>query len=426
MPSELCPSDEASRWCGREQEVLEESRREPTFASERRSPQHGTPQRSGEWARATRRARRAAQDHPAELAYLWNLCRSRNTDSTRNHLEQESVKSTTLHTYQQHHAEWMRWCRQSQKNLSTPTSLEMAMIHVLRPSLLQGFDVGNRSDSPCVSVPLPPRLGPVSSKRRRPNQKGPEGLGTPCARELEGPAAVDPRARPRIGDQPARQLRDVNGDAPGHRYVSTSRRDRVAERKQFGSATPGSGGAFRPMGPALVPSRRRDCKQNPAARRHNYLGLVKPPVAGTAGRPDCQDSKEGRKAVHLHHRSVRCGSKAASGVLRHHAARDVPFRAEQRQGVTLHKTIEEVQKRCRWLASTSLRRYEKSARLSRISGRPPGTGPRQDSGARSKSACEPDASRPQRTRLKRAPPKPSAERRRGSRHFQALNGAARR
>ena len=30
-----------------------------------------------EWVRATRRAKRAAQDHPAELAYLWNLCRSR-------------------------------------------------------------------------------------------------------------------------------------------------------------------------------------------------------------------------------------------------------------------------------------------------------------------------------------------------------------
>ena len=104
---------------------------------------------------------------------------------------------------------------------------------VLRPSPLQGFAVGNRSDSPCVSVPLSPRLGPVSSKQRGPNHKGPEGLGTPSARELEGPVAVDLLARPRIGAQPARPLRDVNGDAPGHRCVSTSR-------------TPGSGGAFRP------------------------------------------------------------------------------------------------------------------------------------------------------------------------------------
>ena len=170
------------------QEVLEESRREPRFATKRRSPQHGTSQRSGEWARATRRARRAAQDHPASPTFGTSVGLVRNTGSTRSHLEQASVKATTLHTYQQHYAEWMR-CRQHQKNLSTPTSLEMAMI--------QYFDhLFYRSDSP-----------------------------------------------------------------------------RVAERKQLGSATPGSGGAFRSMGPALVPSRRRACEQNPAARRHNFFWI---------------------------------------------------------------------------------------------------------------------------------------------------------
>ena len=81
VPSELCPSDEGSRWYDREQD-LEESRREPRFATKRRSSQHGTSQRSGEWARATRRARRAAQDHPAELAYIWNLCRSARHEAT--------------------------------------------------------------------------------------------------------------------------------------------------------------------------------------------------------------------------------------------------------------------------------------------------------------------------------------------------------
>ena len=77
VPSELCLSDEASRWCNQKQEVLEESHREPKLTSERRHPQCGTPQRSGERVRAMRRAKRAAQDHPTDLAYLWNLCRTR-------------------------------------------------------------------------------------------------------------------------------------------------------------------------------------------------------------------------------------------------------------------------------------------------------------------------------------------------------------
>ena len=105
---------------------------------------------------------------------------------------------------------------------------------VLRPSFLQVFAVGNRSDSPRVSVPLSSRLGPVSSKRRGPNQKGPEGLGTLGARELEGPVAVDPRACPRIGTQPARPLRDVNGDAPGHRCGSLKGNSLVPPRRGSG------------------------------------------------------------------------------------------------------------------------------------------------------------------------------------------------
>ena len=49
------------------------------------------------------------------------------TNSIRSYLEQASVNSVTLHTYRQHYAEWKRWCRQSKKILSTPTSLETAM-----------------------------------------------------------------------------------------------------------------------------------------------------------------------------------------------------------------------------------------------------------------------------------------------------------
>ena len=208
-----------------------------------------------------------------------------------------------------------------------------------------------------------PRLGPVSSKRRGPNQKGPEGLETPRARKkkLEGPAAVEPRARPRIGAQPARPLRDVNGDPPGHRCVSTSSRVRVAERKQIGSASPGSGGAFRPMGPALIPSRRRDYEQNPAARRHIFIGLVKPPAAGTAGQPYRQDSKEGRKSC-----SPSQSMRGARNSLRAPAQRlqvrylgitsHVMCHSRPNIDRTLHcRTIEEFQKRNRWLVSTSLR-----------------------------------------------------------------------
>ena len=107
-----------------------------------------------------------------------------NTGSTRSHLEQASVKATTLHTCQQHCAEWMRWCRQYQKNLSTPTSVEMAMIQYFDHLFFKGSPSGIGRTVPRVSVPLPSRLGPVSSKRRGPNHKGPEGLGTLGAREL--------------------------------------------------------------------------------------------------------------------------------------------------------------------------------------------------------------------------------------------------
>ena len=201
---------------------------------------------------------------------------------------------------------------------------------------------------------------------------------------------------------------------------SCDRRDRVAERKQFGSATPGSGSAFRPMGRALVPSRRRDCEQNPAARRHNRIGLVKPPVAWTAGQPDCQDSKEGRKAVHN-----RC---VAQGIARcRWGTLDITPHVKRHSGPSndraLHyRTIDQIQKRCRWLATTSLRRYEKISTSLALSGRPPGAGPRQDSGARSESACEPGASRPQRTRPEACTAQSFTERRRGSPHFQGPHG----
>ena len=69
--------------------------------------------------------------------------------------------------------------------------------------------------------------------------------------------------------------------------------------------------------------------------------------------------------------------------------------------------------------SSPLRKVSTSLALS---GRPPNAGPRQDSGARSKSACEPDSSRPQRTRPEACTAQTFTERRRDSPHFQALKG----
>ena len=150
-------------------------------------------------------------------------------------------------------------------------------------------------------------------------------------------------------------------------------------------------------------------KSATTARRHNHIALVKPPVVGTACQPDCQDSKEGRKIVLLHNRCVaqgiaRCGSKAAGGVLRHHAARDAPFRDEQRQGVTLQS------KRSRsggmWLASTSLRRFEKSAHLSRLVADPAQALVKIQEHARKVPVNLMPAGLSERD-VKRAPPKPS-------------------
>ena len=122
VPSELCPSDEASRWYDREQEVLEESRREPRFATKRRSSQDGDV--TAKWCMGSCDAQgQKSRPRPSCRArlHLEPLSVSGvNTGSTRSHLEQASVKATTLHNYQQHYAEWMRWCRQYQKNLSTP------------------------------------------------------------------------------------------------------------------------------------------------------------------------------------------------------------------------------------------------------------------------------------------------------------------
>ena len=69
--------------------------------------------------------------------------------------------------------------------------------------------------------------------------------------------------------------------------------------------------------------------------------------------------------------------------------------------------------------SSPLRKVSTSLTLG---GRLPCAGPRQDSGARSKSACEPDASKPQRTRREACTAQTFAERRCGSPHFQALKG----
>ena len=237
----------------------------------------------------------------------------------------------------------MRWCRQSQKNLSTPTSLEMAMIQYFDHLFFKGSPSGIGRTvlaSVCHCRPdwaLCLRSDVAESKR-------PEGLGTPSARKLEGPAAVDPRARPRPRIGAARPLRDVNSDATGHRCVSTSRRDRVAERRQLGSATPGSRGAFRPVGPALVPSLRRDCEQNPAAKRHNHMDSSSRLWLGPLVNLIAKELRAAAQRLQVGYLDI------TPHVMRHSGPSN--------DRASHCKTIEEVQKRCS--------RYEKSARISRL------------------------------------------------------------
>ena len=278
--------------------------------------------------------RRSSVNLPScQLAHIWNLCRSRgghrlNTKPPRAG-KRESDDS----------AHPSAPCGMDEVVPPVPEEPFDADVSrdghdsVLRPSFLQRFAVGNRSDSPRVSVPLSSRPGPVSSKRRGPNLKGPEGLGTLGARELEGPVAVDPRACPRIGTQPTRPLRDVNGDPPDHRCVFTSRRDRVAERKQLGSATPGSGITFDQWALHLFASKtqQHDDTSTLDSSSRPWLG----PLVNLIARTRKRDEK-----LFSFHRCVaqgtaRCRSEASGGIFGHHTACDAPFWAEQRQGVTL-------------------------------------------------------------------------------------------
>ena len=259
----------------------------------------------------------AAQDHPAELAYLWSLCRSRgehglDTKPPRAG-EREGDDSAHLSA---------ALCRQGEVVPPEPEGPFDADVSrdghdpILRPPLLQGFAVGSRSVPASVCHCRPDWAPCLRSDVGRINKalKGWERLqGTRRTRCLGSSCSPSQRSSTSTATSRCPRRRS-------HRRVPSSRRDRVAERKQIDSATP---------------SRNKDREQNPAARRHDRIGLVKPPVAGTAGQLDCQDSKEGRAAVLLHRRCVaqgtaRCGSEAASGVLRHHAAHDAPPRAEQR------------------------------------------------------------------------------------------------
>ena len=327
-----------------------------------------------------------------------------NTGSTRSHLEQASVKATTLHTYQQHYAKWMRLCRQSQKNLSTPTSLEMAMIQYFDHLFFKGSPSGI-----CRAV-----LASVCHCR-------PDWAL--CLRSDVG--------RIKKALKGWERLAPGNSKDPlplifvlSHRRSTSTATSRCQRRRSWPPMRIYVQDAGK-RGRLSIP-RRRDCEQNPAARRHNHIGFVKPPVVGTAGQPDCPDSKEGRKAVLLHHRCVAqgtagCGSEAAGGILRHHAACDAPFRAEQRQGVTLqdNRRSPEAGQVARLNVSSPLRKVSTSLT---VGGRSSGAGPCQDSGARSKSTCEPDASNPQRARPEACTAQTFAKRCRGSPHFQALKG----
>ena len=97
-----------------------------------------------------------------------------------------------------------------------------------------------------------------------------------------------------------------------------------------------------------------------------------------------------------------------------------PFRTEQRQGVTLQDNISpEAEQVARLNVSSPLRKVSTSLT---VGGRPSGAGPCQDSGARSKSTCEPDASKPQRARPEACTAQTFTKRCRGSPHSQALKG----
>ena len=410
VPSELCPSHEASRWYDREQEVLEESRQEPRFATKRRSSQHGTSQRSGEWARATRRAR----------TFGTSVGLGVNTGSTRSHLEQASVKATTLHLS-------AAPCGMDEvvPPVSTPTSLEMAMIQYFDHLFFKGSPSGIgrtvlasvchcrpdwalclRSDVGRIKKALKgwERLAPGNSKDPSPwiivlafaselHQHGHFEMSTATL------LATDAYLRPgEIGSLKGNSL--------------------VPPRREVGAP-------FDQWALHLFP-REGGLASKTQQHDDNFFGFVKPPVVGTAGQPDCPDSKEGRKAVLLHHRCVAqgtagCGSEAAGGILRHHAVCDAPFRAEQRQGVTLQdtRTSPEAGQVARLNVSSPLRKVSTSLT---VGGRSSGAGPCQDSGARSKSTCEPDASNPQRARPEACTAQTFTKRCCGSPHFQALKG----
>ena len=183
-----------------------------------------------------------------------------NTGSTRSHLEQANVKATTLHTYQQHYAEWMRWCRQYQKNLSTPTSLEMAMIQYFDHLFFKGSPSGIGRTvlaSVCHCRPdwalcLRSDVGRIKKTLKGWERLAPGNSKDPLSWIIVLALASELSQH-------------------GHFEMSTATllaTDAYLRPGEIGSLKGNSlGSAFRPMGPALVPSRRRACEQNPAARR---------------------------------------------------------------------------------------------------------------------------------------------------------------
>ena len=419
VPSELCPSDEASRWCGREQEVLEENPREPTFTSERRSPQHGTPQRSGEWVRATRRARKAAQDHTFGTSVGLVV----NTDSTRSHLEQASVKSTTLHAYRHHCAEWMRWCRQSQKNLSTPMSLEMAMIQYFNHLFFKGSPSGIgrtvlatvchcrpdwvlclRSDVGRIKQALKgwERLAPGNSKDPLPwilvlalaselNQHGHFEMSTATL------LATDAYLRPG-------EIESLKGDS-----LVLPRQEAGAPFDQWALHL------FPREGGIAIKTQQHDGTISLDSSSRPWLG----PLVNLTAKTRKKDEKLFSFTIDAWRKQLRAAAQRL-GYL------DITPHVMRHSGPSndraLHcLTLEEVQKRRRWLASTSLRRCEKSARLSRLVADLPAQAlAKIQEHARKVPANLMPASLNERN-VKRAPPKP-LQRRRGSPHFKALKG----
>ena len=271
------------------------------------------------------------------------------------------MKATTLHTYQQHYAEWMR---------STPTSLEMAMIQYFDHLFFKGSPSGIgrtvlasvchcrpdwplclRSDVGSIKKALKgwKRLAPGNSKDPLPwilvlalaselNQHGHFEMSTATL------LATDAYLRP-----------GEIGSLKGNSLVPPRREAGAPFDQRALHLFPREGGL------ASKTQQHDDTVMLDSTSR-SWLGPLVNLIAQTRKR----DEKLFSFTIDAWRKELRAAAQRLQvGYL------DITPHVMRHSGPSndraLHcRTIEEVQKRGRWLASTSLRRYEKSARLSRL------------------------------------------------------------